>query len=772
METYKFPYKSILKFDTLEPFWQESFEKNEYQELLASKNPEKWIKENPKEAKKLFHILFPIAQHDQDLVAAMPPFQYNRFYSTKGFDHYFPTDNIFEEAHSELYQMSMNKGKIIKACMLILEKVYNYDLRLDKVIMFNLPDKDTGLQRIYKLDLDERFFNIKASKEAKKPTEEELEKLFAGRDNVEEWIAAFPPEHYTFEGFMLLRFTDVTTSEMLSAIKAELLKKDAVLKSDIFERIQTAMRSVFRAPGLQVGLAFFDLQDKLITPNKTGWHSVIVDCQQTTACTREAGSIYEQAYQEKKLIVIEDLTRLKNITEVEKNLITNGYKNLVIAPLVSNGEVLGILELACPERNSVSSLNAHLLDPIIPMFVVAVERVVEDMEAQVREIIQQEFTSIHPTVTWKFYEEGVRLLEKRRNGQQDRISEVQFQNVYPLYGLSDIRGSSEIRSEAIKQDLITNIDLIVRVLDEILKSQNLEILDELKFKLTEQKNLINDDLSSDYESESISLIKNEVNPVLEYFARTDESIDKLYQNYRHKLAGEPILMEQRKSFENSVTHLNQTVAAHLIKQQESLQSIYPHYFEFFKTDGVEYNMYIGQSLTRDREFNSLHLKNARLWQLVTTAQLAILAEELKSNLSTPLSVAHLILVQNDPIDIKFRQDEKRFDVDGTYNVRYEIVKKRIDKATTNNGAERVTQPGKISIIYSHSQEVEEYRRYINYLQHKHIFGEVEELVLDDLPGANGLKAIRVEVLMKKALEQFTSESIQSLLANLEIGKPG
>jgi hypothetical protein len=38
-----------------------------------------------------------------------------------------------------------------------------------------------------------------------------------------------------------------------------------------------------------------------------------------------------------------------------------------------------------------------------------------------------------------------------------------------------------------------------------------------------------------------------------------------------------------------------------------------------------------------------------------------------------LQVAHLILSQSTPLAIRFRTDEKRFDVDGAYNARYEIV---------------------------------------------------------------------------------------------------
>ena len=82
------------------------------------------------------------------------------------------------------------------------------------------------------------------------------------------------------------------------------------------------------------------------------------------------------------------------------------------------------------------------------------------------------------------------------------------------------------------------------------------------------------------------------------------------------------------------------------------------------------------------------------------------AEALKDRLKVPLDTAHLILVQHTPLSIRFRFDEKRFDVDGTYNMRYEIVKKRIDKALIKGTHERLTQPGKIAIVYSQPKEAQ------------------------------------------------------------------
>ena len=106
-------------------------------------------------------------------------------------------------------------------------------------------------------------------------------------------------------------------------------------------------------------------------------------------------------------------------------------------------------------------------------------------------------------------------------------------------------------------------------------------------------------------------------------------------------------------------------------------------------------------------------------------------------------------------------DEKRFDVDGTYNARYEVVKKRIDKSNIKGTQERITQKGKITIVYSQHQEEMEYRKYIQLLQFKNILGtEIENFDVEDLQGVTGLKALRVAVVYNEALtEEYTYQEL-------------
>ena len=150
-------------------------------------------------------------------------------------------------------------------------------------------------------------------------------------------------------------------------------------------------------------------------------------------------------------------------------------------------------------------------------------------------------------------------------------------------------------------------------------------------------------------------------------------------------------------------------------------------------------------------FDELYVRNLRLWQLVVACGIAWHVEDLKRDGAVSLDATHLILVNRSPVSIRFRFDEKRFDVDGAYDIAHEIIRSRIDKARVKNRDERLTQPGQIAVVYSRPDEFQEMSRHINFLQNQGCLrDEVESLELDDLPGVQGLKALRVGVNVESA----------------------
>jgi len=124
--------------------------------------------------------------------------------------------------------------------------------------------------------------------------------------------------------------------------------------------------------------------------------------------------------------------------------------------------------------------------------------------------------------------------------------------------------------------------------------------------------------------------------------------------------------------------------------------------------------------------------------------------DLKSVLPYPLGVTSLILVFSTPIAIRFRMDEKHFDVDGAYNIRYEIVKKRIDKVRIKETNERLTQPGKIAIVYSQAKDATEYMEYIEFLQN-----QLEERIKNHSQAEQKIKELTA------SLQEVSAQSNQS-----------
>jgi hypothetical protein len=89
-------------------------------------------------------------------------------------------------------------------------------------------------------------------------------------------------------------------------------------------------------------------------------------------------------------------------------------------------------------------------------------------------------------------------------------------------------------------------------------------------------------------------------------------------------------------------------------------------------------------------------------------------------------------------------DEKRFDVDGTYNARYEVVKKRIDKANIKGRKELLKRENHHCVFPQLRRN--RIPKVYQVLQFKGILEPtIEQFDVEELQGVSGLKAIRIKV---------------------------
>lgn len=718
--------------------------------------------------KNLLADLFPTALTKNEIKAITIPFQNLTFNYTERFT------AILANAGST-FDMSIrdydDDQLYIVSCILILNTQYGQNLDYNKPLFYDIPDAN-GILKHYRILYNADFMEIIPTKKAITLDQEDIDLLMDNYDDIALWKQKFPVESWILRGFGIITLFDASVESAISNLKTNLLKSDNQEKGDD-NAIQTIFRTIFKIPDLKLGFVLYNEEEnKFTTPpfsNNTETNSyILLEKEEEEICNSALfGCTLQSLINDKKPFIISDVDRFAKVNpQFASHLSKQNIKSCILAPVIKNEKLLGVIELISSQPKILNSVNANNLDLLLPYVIETIERYNTDLQNQIEAIIQREYTAIHPSVYWKFKKEAQKYFQIQAPNKDYIFKAIVFKEVYPLYGQIDIKSSSNHRNETVKQDLKSQISQLIAILEHLTANNKLQLLEQRKFELFSFSKELLIELKADTEQQIQLYIQKEIHPVLTnskndpqlqvmidaYFAALDEKTELFYH--------------ARKKFDEAMSIINKKMASVLDKEQVEAQLNYPHYFERFKTDGVEHNLYIGQSINPNLPFDMMYLNNLRLWQLQTLCKMELEHHRLKPLLPYELDVTSLILVFSSPLSIRFRMDEKRFDVDGTYNARYEVVKKRIDKANIKGTLERITQKEKITIVYSHQTEETEYLKYIQYLQFKNIIAaEIEKFDVEELQGVSGLKAIRIKVI-NSDIEHKKEYTYQELLNEL------
>ena len=718
----------------------------QYPELITGIKNLHFFENKEKVMKELLKDLFPPMLTKNEIKAIGFPF-YNFFFN--------PTErfqNIIKKAGENfdmiIKDMDPQRFYVISCCI-ILRNYYNVEVNFVQPFIFDIPN-DEGIVNHYRFLNNVDFIEINPLENVKKLTEEEISELLDNFENYELWKEKFPLQSWELKGFAVISFFDATTENAISNLKSKLIniEDDKNLKAEM----NTIFRSIFQVSDLEVGYTAINLEENKFVKSHINeiMNSFILtsaskDCKNEMFCEKNFNTLIES----KKFFSVSDIDRKFREhpeSEMAKHFYDSGIKSAIFAPIIKNNKTLGIVELVS-RKKQLNSINANKMEIVMPYLEDTMERFYTEIEMRIQAIIQREYTSIHPSVYWKFRQEAERHIGLYKENFDLPYRKITFENLTPLFGQTDVRNSSVSRNLVIKKDLEIQLELISDLLLKFSIDNNLEVINE---NLIRTQKLLSEDLKADTENQVQTFILLEIHPLFETIKLQNIDYNQQITEYFKKLDPRTdMIYDSRKKFDESLAFINTTLADILDKRQEEQQQRFPFYYERFKTDGVEHNMYIGSSIAPDLTYDSVFLKNLRLWQLRVLCESELQYNKLRKNLEFPLDVSSLILVYSTPISIRFRMDEKRFDVDGSYNARYEMIKKRIDKSTIKNSSERITQPGKISIIFSQEKERQDYLKLIKILQNQNILvTNVEELEVEDLQGINGLKALRVGIIFE------------------------
>ncbi len=659
------------------------------------------------------------------------------------------------------------------AAIVVLNFYYGFKLDFSRPYFYDIPDAN-GVIHHYRILYNADFLDIIPTDTVKELNQDDVNELLENWDNIDLWKEKIPPNSFISKGFVISNMFDVTSEHSISEIKSGLIANDKRGNENFMFDLQETFRSFFRLPDVRVGfMAYNSKQDHFEKVHGHDMESFILQDKDLESCQEAlCDGSYQKLLGETDYFTIPDVEKYYRISEggaPYKSLHDQGIKSAIFAPIATNEELLGVLEIVSDKVHVLNSVNATKLDDVMPYIVSAVLRSKIEEENLIDAIIQNECTSVHSSVYWRFQEEAKRFIVDDLNGKQPSFREIAFKDVYPLYGQIDIKDSSRARNTAIQNDLMIQLSDIKNILELAWKKTKLPIYEELIFQVNNQIDEVKEVLYTHTEQAIFDFVKEEVKPVFKHLETLDDSLKVVIDDYNSTIdQNTESYYDHRKNYDESVMQINKELAAVIDKKQVKAQKMFPHFFERFKTDGVEHNMYIGDSIVGDRNFNPLYLNNLRLWQLQVMCEMETAYYNLKPELPVQLDVASLILVYNTSLSIRFRMDEKQFDVDGTYNARYEIIKKRIDKSFIKGTKERLTDKGKLAIVYSQKKDELEYLRYIKFLKSKGYFtNKIEIVELEGLQGVSGLKAIRAEILYKKGQETEKTYTYQDLMDELK-----
>jgi len=336
-------------------------------------------------------------------------------------------------------------------------------------------------------------FEIIPTDKAVKITQDDYDELLDNFDNVALWKEKFPINSYIFKGFVISNIFDVTDDQSISQLKSSLIGEDKRQNKNFMKEFQEVFRSLFGFNDLNVGFSVFQAdQKKFEKVHGIGINSYLLNNEDLVECSDALCDwSYNRLLNEQKYYTVSNVKKAHKQQKGKAPHITALYKqgvgSAIFAPIANEDGLMGILELVSEKPKVLNSVNANKLIDVMPFIVSAVEQSKKVEENLIEAIIQQECTSIHASVYWKFVEAARRFLkEKNSIGSKATFESIIFDNIYHL-------------------------------------------------------NLI-------------------------YY--------------------------YRKNYDDSIMLINKNMAALLDEKQKDAQAMYPHYFERYKTDGVEHNMFV------------------------------------------------------------------------------------------------------------------------------------------------------------------------------------
>ena len=310
----------------------------------------------------LLEPLFPELLSENEIKAVTVPFSFTSFKFTNRFK------NILKNA-GENYELKIRNFEddhmYIEACTLILNFVYKHPVDLKRPFYFDIPDYKTQTTNNYRVAFNADFMEIIPTEHAPKLTNEDIKILLNNFNNIDIWKEKFPPNAYILKGFGLMSLFDVTADEVISEIRANLLRRD----DNLIDILQENCRKFYGINDLLVGLSVFDVTQKELANTRIKKEdSLVVSFKENIICTGIfCNHILDKIFVKQEAVAISNVQKYgeeTNKNEFYQRLKKQGIGSIILIPVkASTKDDLAIIEIASPRAFELNSINQKLILP-------------------------------------------------------------------------------------------------------------------------------------------------------------------------------------------------------------------------------------------------------------------------------------------------------------------------------------------------------------------------------------------------------------------------
>ncbi len=670
---------------------------------------------------------------------------------------FFGTPSFYELIDRDFQRVESNQNKSFldfdfinkQLYLLILERFYNIPAISNKL---RFKKKNGEINRFFELEIDYAYVDIQP-----KEALPELDlSSFRNKDtfnqnDIAPILEAFDLSKFTFSGFTICTFVDCHDAYVTEKLQGLINNISIYTGEDGLDILNDILANIVTYEGVKS--SFYPILKlngiPVLSPDMSKSSMLLGD----------------SVFYDKEIMVGGLMKYLDNpyilsfgvdggieskSSDLKKSLQKTGLVSYICFPLIHNQDLVGIFEIYTRTK---PGLNRNMLIQVRSFYTLLTQLandIVLSFKSELNNVILHKYTSLQPAVEWKFNQVAAAYLgELIHLSPEPELEKIVFNEVYPFYAAVDVKDSSILRNKSYKEDILKRVDYIASLIKRMDEQEVKRMDANFMRRFREVEAWTNGDNLAHYLLDVLSFFQEDVPAFLDRVEKKVPTLQNSLAACRRKLKySYEDMNASNEAFERSLQKVNQTVQNEMNLFNAQVQAIFPSYFETFRTDGIEYDLYVGQSISPRHHFKTSLLSQIRKEQIINIARIGQQTYKLKKTLSIPLETTQLIFIHPNAIDISFREDERRFDVEGSYNIRYQMIKKRIDKAYVLNSKERLVQPNTIAIVYSRNQVARDLRICLKQVSELGLIeSEIEELQLENLQGVSDLKAMRVKIVL-------------------------